>query len=64
MTALTATKLGTSVQLIMMFSKAEQWEGPEFTSSRGHARATTTHRAILSEKDLKTSSTALPQLKI
>lgn len=40
-----------------------EWEDPELTSSHGHMKAETTYRETLSEDDLKTDRTDLPQLK-
>ena len=42
---------------------AEQ-EDPELTFSHGHTKITTIYRAIIDEKDLKTSRKDLLQLKI
>lgn len=39
-------------------------KGRDLTSSHGHTKTTSTYRTILRINDLKTSITALPQLKI
>jgi len=64
MNARSATKSDTSKWFIVTFLKVVAWEDPELTFSHGHTKATTAYRTILSEKDLKTSRTDLPQLKL